>query len=444
MRPQPNLSRNERATFPPCRHRGLRRQRGLYDCHSTKFIGLKLVSAAACNECAVRDHAPEPAEAAGPRHLLPCAHFGGAITPGPAGTHVCSHPQYGPTTTWASCQTCPGYLFPLFTATLPQVMVRRLVELSPKNQLDGWWRLPNVQECYRRLARQFMRHLPPYAGDYSGKGIVIGGGGSYFPSAYVTVRVLRHVGCRLPIELWHLDGEMDKQSEGILRRFGVVCVNADMIARDKPFRFLNGHWWKGWQLKPYAIAHSRFQEVLYLDADCYPTRNPTGLFSCRAYRAHGAVFWPDIAASSFLLGRGIGKVFGGRPDGPSFESGQMLINKKSCWRELQLALWYNSHADYVYRHVWGDKDTYNIAWHLLGRKYGMLYPKAGWDRHTILQYDSRGKVLFQHRCRDKFRLNASYFPSNPQPLEENVFNPNLVHEETCFRFLKELRRKLRP
>ena len=42
------------------------------------------------------------------------------------------------------------------------------------------------------------------------RGIVICGGGErYLPSAYVLVRVLRHLGCGLPVEVWHLgEGEM--------------------------------------------------------------------------------------------------------------------------------------------------------------------------------------------------------------------------------------------
>jgi putative intracellular protease/amidase len=36
-------------------------------------------------------------------------------------------------------------------------------------------------------------------------GVVIpGGGAKYFPSAWVCVHMLRHLGCTLPVELWHL------------------------------------------------------------------------------------------------------------------------------------------------------------------------------------------------------------------------------------------------
>jgi hypothetical protein len=36
----------------------------------------------------------------------------------------------------------------------------------------------------------------------------------------------------------------------------------------------------GWQLKPYSIVHCPFREVLFLDADNVPLRDPTFLFEC--------------------------------------------------------------------------------------------------------------------------------------------------------------------
>jgi alpha 1,2-mannosyltransferase len=136
-------------------------------------------------------------------------------------------------------------------------------------------------------------------------------------------------------------------------------------------------------------------------------------------------------------------IFGAPPRQPPFESGQVLVNKKACWRELQLTLWYNAQADYVYHILWGDKDTFNVAWRRLGRDYAMPRQSCGWDTHTILQYGPGGDVLFQHRCQDKFRLPADGFASTCQAFNDNHYNPRLTHEELCFRFLADLREDLR-
>lgn len=269
---------------------------------------------------------------------------------------------------------------------------------------------------------------------------MIAGGGRYLACAYVTVHVLRHVGCALPVELWHLDKEIEPGMRRLLRPLGVRCINADSVARRWPFRFVEGHWWKGWQLKPYAIAHSAFREALFLDADCYPSRDPSFLFDWRPYRELGAVFWPDLASSGGLFRAGAWETFGVSPaDCMPFESGQLLVDKSQCWRELNLALYYNAQADFTYRHLWGDKDTFLMAWRRLGRPYAMPWPSSGWDTHTILQYDHRGDVLFLHRCRDKWRLDSGSFDSSPQHFAANHYNPRLPHEEFCFQAIQELR-----
>ncbi|MCI0379254.1 MAG: alpha-1,3-mannosyltransferase family protein [Gemmataceae bacterium] len=373
--------------------------------------------------------------------MWPCAHLGDDLPQSP-GRRRCSHPRHRETD-WAACQACPDYLFPVFTPFLPQASVRRLIALGPRDQPDGWWHLDNVQRGYRELARRFARRKHHYPDRFAGRGIVLVGGGAYFACAYVTIRVLRHVGCRLPIELWHLDDEMNAAGQAVVEAYGVTCRNADALVATQPFRFLDGHWWKGWQLKPYAIAHSAFEEVLYLDADCYPVRDPEFLFSEKSYRRRGAIFWPDLLASEFLFGPRARQVFGVDVVGPPLESGQMLIDKRRSWPQLQSTLWYNAHADYVYRHLWGDKDTFALGWALHGRPYAMLHKKAGWEGHTILQYDAKGRVLFQHRCRDKFRLKQETFSSNLQHASENIYHPKLALEDFCFEALAELRCRLR-
>ena len=51
--------------------------------------------------------------------------------------------------------------------------------------------------------------------------------------------------------------------------------------------------WALWELKPYAILHSPFEEVLALDAGTVVSTDPTSLFGAAEYRREGAVFWPD-------------------------------------------------------------------------------------------------------------------------------------------------------
>jgi hypothetical protein len=436
--------------FPACRHRRPTASPGVADCRSPKLVGLKLVTSAVCQACCYQDHEPPVSVPHTPTHLLPCAFWrtvAGQESPGSEEKYSstrqragegCSHPHHllAPP---SECDTCPDYLFPVLTPQTPVKDIQQLISLPPRPQPEGWWTWPNVQEAHRLAAAEHMDSAPLYLDTGQERGVVMVGGGRYFVAAYVTIRVLRHVGCQLPIELWHLTGEIDPPMQSILEPYGVICVNADEFARRHPFRFLEGHWWKGWQLKAYAIAHSRFREILFLDADSYPTRNPEPLFDWEDYRTHGAIFWPDCGTSAFLLPAEKWQIFGTEPREPPFESGQLVIDKSRCSTELQLTLWYNAHADFVYHILWGDKDTFNIAWRRLGRDYAMPRTHCSWDTHTILQYGPDGEILFQHRCQDKFCLTPQAFLSTCQPFAGNQYNPRLALEDQCFQFREELR-----
>jgi hypothetical protein len=115
-----------------------------------------------------------------------------------------------------------------------------------------------------------------------------------------------------------------------------------------------------------------------------------------------------------------------------------VVNKKLCWREVNLLIKYNAHADFVYRILYGDKDTFPMAWHRLGRQYSRMWPHSTFDEVAIRQFDDDGKTLFVHRVHDKFRFAETTFFGTPQLNIENVFQPQFPLEEFCFKVLTEL------
>ena len=269
--------------------------------------------------------------------------------------------------------------------------------------------------------------LPKYPGGFEGRGVVIcGGGARYFTCAYVCVRMLREVGCVLPVELWHIgSAEMDEEMRGLITPLGVTCVDAAEVRRSHPARTLGGY-----ELKPYAILHSRFREVLLLDADNFPLVDPSFLFDTPQYREHGAIFWPDYGR----LGpqRDIWRLAGvAYRDEPEFESGQIAADKERCWTPLNLAMWMNEHSDFWYRHVWGDKDTFHLAWRRLGLDYAMPgRPIENLADLVMCQHDFEGRRVFQHRNQAKWTL----YGDNPRV-------PGFLQEDTALTFLEDLRRR---
>ena len=281
------------------------------------------------------------------------------------------------------------------------------------------------EAAHRRLLEGAVENLPPFPEErFAGRGIVIcGGGAKYFPCLWVCIRMLRHLGCMLPIEVWHLGPrEMSAEMKALLAPFGVATVDARAVRLSHPVRIL-----QGWELKAYALLHARFAEVLLLDADNVPVADPAPLFDDPAYRASGAVFWPDFGR----LGpeRAIWRITGiPYRDEPEFESGQILVDKARCWQALALAMHFNEYSDFYYRHVHGDKETFHLAWRKLGRAYAMparpIYALTG----TMCQHDLQGRRIFQHRNTDKWRLDGS---------NRRVFG--FHYEEECRAFLAELR-----
>jgi hypothetical protein len=187
-----------------------------------------------------------------------------------------------------------------------------------------------------------------------GRGILISAGGRKLTTHLaVTLRVLRRrLGCGLPVEVaWQGPREMDNATLAALdrdygpvfgfdvgavpypahhRRWGrarlavlaawqspvmraragppscllhVCCIRPQCARapstpscgrRPCTRRARRGVKLQRWEGKVFALLHSRFREVLLLDSDSLPLRDPQALFRSPQYMRDGALFWPDI------------------------------------------------------------------------------------------------------------------------------------------------------
>ncbi len=180
--------------------------------------------------------------------------------------------------------------------------------------------------------------------------------------------------------------------------------------------------------------------MLFLDADCYPCRNPEFLFELEDYRARGAIFWPDaLFRDPRLKWAAYGVADPKRPG--SVESGQFVLHKRLSWRPLNLAWFYNDHSDYYYRYCYGDKHTFEVAWARCDQPFVMWGSLARWVEVAYVQVGPDGQPLFIHRCSDKFRLKAEPY-STPQVRSGQTFVPELPLEAECWNWLSDLSRQL--
>jgi alpha 1,2-mannosyltransferase len=148
-----------------------------------------------------------------------------------------------------------------------------------------------------------------------GRGIVTTGGNADTTARLITLlRFLRHeYNVTLPIEIWTFPGELPSSSPS----FG--------LTKDEGA-------WKNFQIKGLAIALSNFKELIYLDSDNIPLRDPTYLFDTPSYTATGsgkAVFWPDLSKDH--VDNAVWRIMGVPCDLDdfTFESGQIVIDKVS-------------------------------------------------------------------------------------------------------------------
>lgn len=152
----------------------------------------------------------------------------------------------------------------------------------------------------------------------------------------------------------------------------------------------------------------------------------TALFAWPELAQSGSVFWPD--EEPIPPTNAIWDMLSFPPAAPSFESGQVLVDKCRAWNALQTASYLTSHGDYYYRHLRGDRDCFQVAWIGTDTPYRMVPVPMRRIAGAMLQHNFTGRVLFQHRNAHK-----------SDDLSRR--SPGFAFEKECFDLLRELDRR---
>uniref|UniRef100_K3XC31 Nucleotide-diphospho-sugar transferase domain-containing protein n=1 Tax=Globisporangium ultimum (strain ATCC 200006 / CBS 805.95 / DAOM BR144) TaxID=431595 RepID=K3XC31_GLOUD len=230
--------------------------------------------------------------------------------------------------------------------------------------------------------------------------------------AYATVKTLREThNCVLPIEIWYLESELgpnattnNKILTHMVRDFAPLTF-VPILDKDV----------NGFNSKVHAILHTNLTNILFLDSDNVPAKDPTYVFQLPQFTKTGAIFWPDFwhpVHSIFnineqsLLWELLGLDF---VDMFEQESGQLLINKRKSRVALQLLEYFAFHRPSIFESMklaWGDKDLFRLAWLKSNTPFHMVEAPpamAGEVRlnkfcgMTMVQFDPLGDALFLHR-----------------------------------------------
>ncbi|KAG7392037.1 hypothetical protein PHYBOEH_006513 [Phytophthora boehmeriae] len=264
----------------------------------------------------------------------------------------------------------------------------------------------------------------------NGNGIVMVVYPKLLTSVFASISVLRSYNCTLPIELWISQPEvvrtpsMKQTLDMLQRRFSNVSVETIM---DPTIA--------GFSTKIHAVVHSKFENVLFLDADNVPVRDPTYLFESREFRDQGAIFWPDFwhpqktifnIQHESLLWELVDLPF---VDMFEQESGQILINRKKAALALEVLMFFAYHRPSHFERLvlaHGDKDLFRLAWMKTNAPFYMMpFPPASagsvrgtfkkqFCGMTMVQFDMNGEVLFLHRNAKKLdgkvdKVDAKYW-----------------------------------
>lgn len=240
-------------------------------------------------------------------------------------------------------------------------------------------------------------------GFLQGNGIVYLGGGKYNQLVLLSVSLLRLTGSKLPVEvIMPTKGDFDIDlCNSVLPAMNGRCkIMTDFLPQSLVKSL------KNFQLKSLALLVSSFKNVLYMDADNLPVRNPDLLFSNEPFVSQHMVVWPDLwrrstsphfydiaAIAHDPTYRMRTSYFPGDPKGAqggqvsfhdtkgtipeaSSETGQFMINKEKHARTLFLSVYYNYYGPDYYYPLFsqgaageGDKETFIAAAHKLGLPY---------------------------------------------------------------------------
>ncbi|OQR89217.1 hypothetical protein THRCLA_09853 [Thraustotheca clavata] len=161
-------------------------------------------------------------------------------------------------------------------------------------------------------------------------------------SLFASIKLLRtYHKSTLPIELWYRQDELPKDHPVI------VALLRDF--RDIRLREIKDPRAVHFYVKPYVIFFSHFQNILFLDADNFPLRDPEYLFATPEFQDTGALFWPDFwhpketifnIHDDSMLWTMLNISF---VDMFEQESGQLVINRAKHEQALHMLMFYAFH-----------------------------------------------------------------------------------------------------
>ncbi|KAF6252396.1 mannosyltransferase putative-domain-containing protein [Scenedesmus sp. NREL 46B-D3] len=328
----------------------------------------------------------------------------------------------------------PGYCF----QRTADANSSHIEELQPQEPLMAAYKTALQQYLATKAfeeRRAFLAGLPDERGI-----VFVGGGRGMLGAITATLWTLRKkLNCLLPVEVAYigLKNEMDPAAIAALNAtlgpvFGLDLSAAPYPAHHNPagkdLLLKPGHKIekKPWEAKAWALYNCRFRQVLMADYDAYPLISPEELFNGPHMTLHGNLHWGDIAygrwgnkdVQSAMKALGISHstlhlLAGMQPLPGMAESGHVLVDRVMHADVLEYLWWITTHSEVIYNILWGDKDTYMLAFAAAGKasQYAQMpIPPAATLRkgngdmyhlQAMVQHDHFGRQAWVHNTQNK-------------------------------------------
>ncbi|MCJ1447985.1 MAG: hypothetical protein MMC23_008498 [Stictis urceolatum] len=298
-----------------------------------------------------------------------------------------------------------------------------------------------MKSAHERFMHSLSQEAPRMVYAPGTRGIVVTAGGKYLPLVVISLRIMKRIGNSLPMEVF-LETAAEYEShvcETVLPSLNARCVILSEIMDPVAHPIVL----KSYQLKAFALLFSSFEEVMFLDADAWPTQNPSPLFESKPFTSTGLVTWPDFWAISpskyyYAISNSSPPEMTKRA---SSETGEILVSKRTHEKTLLLASYYNYFGPSVYYTIFsqgaageGDKETFLAAADVLEEPYYAVSEvivaightvdeKQGWSGSAMVQFDPREDFALTQA--GKWRVRDKSVAPRPKPMFIHANFPKL-------------------
>lgn len=308
--------------------------------------------------------------------------------------------------------------------------------------------MEKLKEAHTKFVEVIKENPPQMVFTPGSQGLVSTAGGEYLPVFVISLRMLRRTGTTLPVEVFLADHEEYEAyiCEKVLPSLNATCVIMSDVLEKVPHSVDITHY----QFKVFAMMLSSFEDILFLDADCFPIHNPEQLFTSEPFRKHGLITWPDFWASSAspLFYQIASQSVPSMTERASSETGELLLSKTTHQLSLLLATYYNYYGPTHYYRLLsqggpgeGDKETFLAAASVMNETFyatsesvqaiGHVKNDGGIDGSAMVQYDPAQDYALTQK--GLWRVKDNSVAESPRPFFVHAnfpkFNPATIFSQ---------------